>query len=237
MLGVLGRAACLAVFALFSAAPATIAADGGGRETVVILHGMGRTRASMAVLAARFKAAGYETLSFPYGTAADTLEETTEALAGYLEKRVKTERYHFVAHSLGNVIIRNALRRKLRPGLGRIVMLAPPNKPARLAKLLRENPIFRWRTGDSGRKLSEDEFYKTLPTPPVEFGVIAGDKGQKMTFDGPNDGVVDVEGTKLAGMKDFVIVHHTHTFMMNAKDTFSLSRRFLESGSFEGPEP
>ncbi len=225
------RGAFLAALALCAAAPAALSAE-GERETVVILHGMGRTRASMAVLAARFQAAGFETLSFPYGTAASTLEETSAALAVYLEKRVKTERYHFVAHSLGNIIIRNALRGKLRPGLGRIVMLAPPNQPARLAKLLKENPVFRWRTGDSGQKLSEEEFYKTLPTPPVEFGVIAGDKGQKLTFEGPNDGIVEVEGTKLAGMKDFVLVHHTHTFMMNAKDTFSLCRRFLESGSF-----
>jgi len=34
-------------------------------ETVVLLHGMGRSRLSMAVLSHRFKQAGYQTLNFP----------------------------------------------------------------------------------------------------------------------------------------------------------------------------
>jgi len=201
-------------------------------ETVVILHGMGRTRVSMMILAERFKNAGYETHNFPYGEKDSSLDEISDALAVFLEKNVQTPRYHFVAHSLGNVIIRNALRKSLRPGLGRIVMLAPPNRPARLAKLLKESHFYRWLVGDSGQKLAEDEFYRTLPVPPVEFGIIAGDKGQRLSFDEPNDGIVDVEGTKLAGMKAFAIVHHTHTFLMNAKDTFVLCKQFLQSGSF-----
>lgn len=211
-------------------------ADAGARrevETVVVLHGMGRTRASMMVLAARFRRAGYETLNFPYETATTTLPELSDSLAKFLEKNVRTERYHLVGHSLGNIIVRNAMKRELRPGLGRVVMLAPPNRPARLAKMFRDNLLFRWVTGDAGRKLGEDEFYKTLPVPPVEFAVIAGDTGQKLTFDGPNDGIVDVEGTKLEGMKAHAVLHHTHTFLMNGSDTFELSKRFLESGSFE----
>ena len=42
-------------------------------------------------------------------------------------------------------------------------------------------------TGDSGQKLSEEEFYRNLPVPTVPFGVIAGDKGQRLTFNEPND--------------------------------------------------
>lgn len=214
-------------------APPASAEAARTNETVVILHGMGRTRASMLVLMARYKEAGYEALNFPYSTTGASLDETSDSLAAFLEKSVKTERYHLIGHSLGNIIIRHTLRTAARPGLGRVVMLAPPNRPARLAKLLKGNRLFHWLTGDNGRKLADDEFYRTLPAPPVEFGVIAGDKGQSLTFDGPNDGVVDVEGTKLEGMKDFATVHHTHTFLMNAKDTFTLSKRFLESGRFE----
>lgn len=207
------------------------------RETVVVLHGMGRTRASMLVLVLRFKRAGYETLNFPYGQKESSLEDISLALAAFLEKNVKTPRYHLIGHSLGNVIIRHALRKTVRPGLGRIVMLAPPNRPARLAKLLKDNRLYRWLMGDSGQKLSEEEFYRTLPAPPVEFAVIAGDKGQRLTFEGPNDGIVDVEGTKLDGMKASAVVHHTHTLLMNAKDTFELCKRFLEQGSLDEKRP
>jgi triacylglycerol lipase len=116
-------------------------------------------------------------------------------------------------------------------------MLAPPNQPAHLAKLLTKNLIYRWFTGDSGQKLSEEEFYRDLPAPTVPFGVIAGDKGQSLTFSEPNDAVVTVESTKLEGMADWLLLHHGHTFIMNCKDTFEYCQHFIERGRFKQPEP
>ena len=112
-------------------------------------------------------------------------------------------------------------------------MLAPPNHPAHLAKRFKKNLLYRWITGESGQKLSEEEFYAALPVPAVEFGIIAGDKGQKLTFSEPNDGLVPVEGAKLEGMSDFLVLHHAHTFIMNCKDTFEHSKSFIEKGSFQ----
>ena len=112
-------------------------------------------------------------------------------------------------------------------------MLTPPNHPAHLAKRLKKNLLYRWLTGESGQKLSEEEFYRDLPVPEADFGVIAGDKGQKMTFSEPNDGVVTIESTKLEGMNDFILLHHSHTFIMNCKDTFEQCKNFIETGSFQ----
>jgi triacylglycerol lipase len=205
-------------------------------ETVVLLHGMGRSRLSMVVLSHRFKGAGYRTLNFPHSQANRSLDELSGKLVAFIKERVKTPRYHLVAHSLGNVIIRNAFRKEWPPGLGRIVMLAPPNQPAHLAKRFKKNLIYRLFTGDSGQKLSEEEFYAALPVPKVDFGVIAGGKGQKLTFSEPNDGLVTVESTKLDGMKDFIVLNHAHTFIMNCKDTFEHCKGFIETGSFVHPE-
>ena len=78
--------------------------------------------------------------------------------------------------------------------------------------------------------------YRELPVPRVEFGVIAGSKSRTGLLRGePNDGVVTVESTKLDGMSDWVLVHHTHTFMMNSRGTFELVRNFLRSGRFQAP--
>ena len=105
-----------------------------------------------------------------------------------------------------------------------------------MAKLLKKNPVYRIFTGDSGQKLSEDEFYSDLPVPTAPFGVIAGDKGQSLTFSEPNDAVVTVESTKLDGMTDWILLHHGHTFIMNCKDTFDHCRHFIEHGSFKQSE-
>ena len=205
-------------------------------ETVVLLHGQGRSRLSMVVLGKRFRSAGYQTLNFPYNQTIDSLDEISDQLIEFIAKKAKTTNYHLIGHSLGNVIIRNAFRKKFPDGLGKIVMLAPPNQPAHLAKLFKKNPLYRMFTGDSGQKLSQDEFYRSLPVPKVPFGVIAGDKGQSLTFSEPNDAVVTVESTKLDGMTDWILLPHGHTFIMNGKDTFQQCRHFLEQGSFKQSE-
>jgi triacylglycerol lipase len=204
--------------------------------TIVLLHGQGRTRLSMVVLGKRFRSAGYQTLNFPYNQTIRSLDEISGQLVEFIGQKVKTSDYHLIGHSLGNIIIRNSFRKDYPAGLGKIVMLAPPNQPAHLAKRLKKNPIYRLFTGDSGQKLSEEKFYRDLPIPRVPFGVIAGDKGQSLTFSEPNDGVVTVGSTKLEGMADWILLHHGHTFIMNCKDTFEHCVRFIESGRFKQPE-
>jgi hypothetical protein len=189
----------------------------------VLLHGMGRGRASLWVLETRLKTAGFRTVNFPYVTHSRPLDQLSADLIKFITENVKTPSYSIVAHSLGNIIVRNCFHREMPPGLKRIVMLAPPNRPADLARALKDNPVYRWFTGESGQQLASDEFYRTLPVPTVEFGV---------TLKEPNDGVITVESTKLDGMKAWVLVHQSHTFIMNSRQVAQLVTRFLEHGDF-----
>jgi len=175
-------------------------------------------------------------VNFPYNQTIDTLDEISSQLIDFIRKKVKTKNYHLIGHSLGNVIIRDAFQKEYPDGLRKVVMLAPPNQPALLAKRLKKNLLYRCFTGDSGQKLSEEEFYNGLPVPTVPFGVIAGNKGQRLTFSEPNDGLVSIESTKLDGMADWILLHHGHTFIMNCKDTFDHCRHFIESGLFKQSE-
>ena len=199
----------------------------------MLLHGMGRSWISMALLGLRLKRAGYEVHLFGYSSRRESLEALSSRLKRIVKERVEASEYHLIGHSLGNIIVRNGFRGDgFAPGLKRVVMLAPPNGPAALASTLRHSRLYQWWTGDSGQKLADENFYRDLPVPSVEFGVIAGDKGHRLGFGDDNDGVVRVENTKLDGMRDWVRVHHTHTFIMLARDTFALCCRFLRSGSF-----
>jgi hypothetical protein len=201
-------------------------------EAVVLLHGMGRSWLSMALLGHRLARDGYEVHLFGYSPRAASLDDLTHRLQRTIREKVEAHTYHLIGHSLGNIIVRNGFAAEYREGLGRIVMLAPPNGPAALASRLRHSRLYRWWTGDSGQKLADEVFYLGLPVPTVPFGVIAGDKGHRLTFDEPNDGVVRVANTRLAGMADWVVVHHTHTFIMLASDTHALCLRFLRDGRF-----
>jgi len=202
-------------------------------ETVVLLHGLGRSRASLWPLARRLKAEGFAVRNFPYSPALHRFDTLTEQLHDFIVEKVRTPTYHLVGHSLGNVLIRARFQFGYPNGLGRIVMLAPPNHPAHLARRLQGCPPFHWVAGESGKLLASEEYYATLPVPHVPFGVIAGDKGQRVTFDEPNDGIVTVECTRLSGMADHLVVPCVHTFIMNSKRVARSTATFLREGRFD----
>lgn len=206
---------------------------------VFLIHGMGRSRASMALLALRLARQGHAPALFGYGVRRQTLEEIVDRFVDTVRAKVeapetgngtRTEPYAVVGHSLGNVITRLASPR-LPPGFARFVMLAPPNRPPALARAMRENPFFRRATHDAGRKLTDGAFFEEVPIPDVPSLIIAGTRGPRaawLPFGGaPNDSIVGVEETRLPGVPS-VEVHGVHTFLMNRRDVFALVRGFLD---------
>lgn len=204
----------------------------GERESIVLLHGLGRSRASLWRLQRRLRRAGFTTHNFPYAPTFHRFDTLVSRLHDFIVDQVDTPRYHLVGHSLGNVLIRARFRVGYPTELGRIVMLAPPNHPSKLARNLRSCPPFRLWAGDAGQQLGSKAFYATLPTPDVPFGVIAGNKGQRLTFGEPNDGIVTVESTRLNGMTEHLVLPHTHTFIMNSRAAADATIRFLRHGTF-----
>ena len=69
-----------------------------------------------------------------------------------------------------------------------------------------------------------------------ELGVIAGSESISPILSyylpNPDDGKVSVARTRVAGMSDFIVVPHSHAFMMRAADTIQQTIAFLESGAF-----
>jgi triacylglycerol lipase len=187
----------------------------------------------MMLLQERLEEAGFATVSHGYVAAFDgDISDLAEELREVVLEEVRTPCYHFVAHSLGNVIVRQGFEEGWPEGLGRIVMLAPPNQPPKLARWVKDNPIFKLWSGEAGQRIADPGYYRQLPVPEVEFGVIAGDRGQSLTFDEPNDGILAVDSTRLAGMADFLVLPRSHTFLMNGRDTAEAVVRFLRTGRF-----
>lgn len=201
-------------------------------RTVFLLHGMGRSRLSMQVLAFRFRRAGRRAVCVPYDHAALSLDAITRDLLALVAREAGGVGYDLVGHSLGNIIIRNGFKAGYPPGLGRVVMLAPPNSPPALARVLRDFPPYRWLGGDSGQRLADPAFYASLPAPEVPFAVVAGERGLA-AWGEPNDAVLPVACTRLAGMREFHVVRRSHTFIMNAPETFELAEGFLRGGGEE----
>lgn len=200
---------------------------------VFLIHGMGRSKASMALLARRLRARGHVVSSFGYYVTRAPLSTIAERFGAHVRTSVvDDEPYAIVGHSLGNIITR-AASPGLPKGFSRFVMLAPPNRPPLLARALAKNPVFQVLTRDAGRMLCDDGFYACLPVPDVPMLIIAGTGGPQvpwLPFRGaPSDGVVAVEETVLPGVPHLA-VPAIHTFIMNDRRATAAIVEFIEQG-------
>jgi triacylglycerol lipase len=234
---------CMQIYA--SAAPSN--------ETVVLLHGLGRTPSSLARLAHELKHAGYRVINVPYPSRTRSLEAiATEWLPAQLATAQITEaaQVHFVTHSMGGILVRMWLRECGAPrNLGRVVMLAPPNAGSEIVERLGGFAPFRWCTGVNGHRLgtNADALPTTLgswPRNAGELGVIAGSARlnpfASSWVPAPNDGKVSVASTHLDGERDHVVVPYSHTWLGWRRETIGEVKAFLRDGKFSrknAPQP
>ncbi len=211
-------------------------------ECVVLLHGLARTSSSLDVMQAALEEDGYLTANIDY----PSREHEIVALAtlavgeGLASCRAgeNVEKIHFVTHSLGGILVRQYLSTETVDELGRVVMLGPPNQGSNAVDDLEGVPGFDWLNGPAGHQLGKGEASVPLALGPVDFelGVIAGNRTidpiTSAVLDDPDDGKVSVEDTKIDGMDDFVIVEHSHAFMMRMQQPIDLTKKFLRTGSF-----
>jgi len=224
-------------------------------DTVVLLHGLGLGGWAMARLERSLRAEGYRTVNLTYPSRSLPLEQlAAEWLPAQLRSRgvAAAPHFHFVTHSMGGIVLRAWLREEQRKygsrpptGLGRVVMLAPPNQGSAVADRLHRFPPFRWFTGVNGIRLGTgaDSLPRALGPWPAEIdlGVIAGDRTLNPLFsawlDGVNDGKVSVASTRLAGMRDHLVLPHSHTWLQWRADTARAVGHFLQHGRFSPPTP
>ncbi|MDP6651528.1 MAG: alpha/beta hydrolase, partial [Gammaproteobacteria bacterium] len=68
------------------------------------------------------------------------------------------------------------------------------------------------------------------------LGVIAGDTNINpvnwFLMEGPNDSIVSVESTRVAGMAAHKVLPVTHSFMMRNNEVIDNTIHFLKTGSF-----
>lgn len=216
-------------------------------DTVILVHGLGRTPASMLVLEARLEAAGYRVESFGYPSRSEPIEDLVVRLATAVRECCSAgeNTLHFVTHSMGGVLVRSYLAGRDEPFEGRVVMLSPPSQGSEIVDSYADSPLLRKLLGPSGVRLGTDSAGIASELGPVDFslGIITGDRSinpiGSWLIPGPDDGKVSVSRARLEGAADFLVVHATHTFIMNRGDVAEQVAHFLANGEFmreEGDE-
>ncbi len=211
------------------------------QQCVVLLHGLGRGAGAMSEIEDKLQQQGYGVWNDGYPSMQEdvaTLAETYVSRALDYCQDSGAEQIHFVTHSLGGILVRQYLQTHEVVGLGKIVMLAPPNHGSEVSDYLKQYAWFEAVIGPVGPVLSTapDSVPNTLQPIPGVIGIIAGtaslDPWFAWMFDGPNDGKVSVASARLDEMADFLVVDHSHTFIMGADDVIEQIEYFLLHGRF-----
>lgn len=212
------------------------------RSLVVVVHGLGRSRLSMAKLTTRLEKNGFEVLNWGYNSLTGGIHEFGQRLAEQLKNHRNHHLIHGVGHSLGGLILRHAF--SVNPQQGqRLVTLGTPHQGARL--IARHGWLF-------GHKLipqiitemhPSSRIIKDLPIPPIEIGAIAGVQQfhplnpiswlNCLADEGiPHDGTVDIESAKIKGCADYREVYANHSFLPSNEAVIEHTVHFLDTGIF-----
>ncbi len=208
-------------------------------DCVILLHGLARTEVSMEPMAEFLEAEGFTVTNPGYPSRHASIEELAEAtVPAALDACQGSEAVHFVTHSMGGILVRQYLAGNDIARLGRVVMLGPPNRGSEVVDTLGELPGFQLLNGEAGLQLGTGGHWLPDRLGPANFdvGVIAGTKSLNPLLSamipGDDDGKVSVHNAALEGMRDFIALPATHTFMMRDAEVMCQVLHYLQHGSF-----
>ncbi|MCP5055545.1 MAG: alpha/beta hydrolase [bacterium] len=199
----------------------------------------------MRPLEKRLAREGYAVHNLGYPSRSEPPEALVDHLQGSLDQCCveSGERLHFVTHSLGGVLARAVLAEKRPEALGRVVMIAPPNKGSELVDTFGNDWWFRLFLGPTAETLGtgRTSFPRSIGPPDYELGIIAGAHPLSSNVGawivtGENDGVVSIESARVEGMTDFLAVPAGHVRIRNNDGVVDEVIHFLRAGRFEHGE-
>jgi pimeloyl-ACP methyl ester carboxylesterase len=200
----------------------------------LFVHGMGRSPLSGWPLLRRLKGAGLETQTFGYAVTIHGFSAIAERLSARIEQLARQGDYILIGHSLGGVLIRAALA-DLHADVPRprhLFLLGSPVQPARLARRLRFNPIFRALTRDCGQLLGSGRRMRGIKVPNVPVTAVTGTRAAPRALglfgNEPNDGIVSASETFADWIEDRVEIPVVHTLLPSSLEAADAILRRLK---------
>ena len=204
---------------------------------VVYVHGLWLNGAEFTLMSRRLKAEyGFETHRFRYPSVGAPLDAITDRLSRFIA-RIAADHVHFVAHSLGGVVLCRFFEEARSIPEGRVVFLGSPTVGSDTARRVAR---YRLLAPLLGRTVADELVNPARERRWIcsrELGCIAGTRPMGLgrlfsRFDELSDGTVAVSETKLPGHKAHLTLPVSHTGMLLSSQVAREVGSFLDSGHF-----
>jgi pimeloyl-ACP methyl ester carboxylesterase len=207
--------------------------NGSSRQVVILVHGLWLGGWTMQGLRLRLARRGHVAYTFSYPSVAQSLDAHARRLAARIAELPQPV-IHLVGYSLGGLVVLRCLRNHGEQRIGRVVLMGTPVRSCVAGRHLENLAAGKRLLGASG------DIWRNLPEvfrPGCELGVIAGSRSWGlgrllMRLPGTNDGVVRLEETEVAGMRDRVVLPLSHSGMLVSAHAAREVAFFLERGAF-----
>ena len=203
-------------------------------QTVVLLHGIWMKSIVMQPLARQLRQAGYKTRCYSYPALFRTPAENARVFSDYIND-IDTDRLHFVAHSLGGIVLMHYFD-QFQPAVdGRVVMLGSPLAGSENAHKINElmfSSLMLGRSVEEGLLGDVPEWHGDR-----ELGMIAGSKSMGVgnllgRSKETSDGAVLLSETWIDGISDHITLPVSHSGMLISARVAEQVIHFLEKGHF-----
>ena len=201
---------------------------------VILIHGLWMNGMDMSLLRHRIHEAGYATRRFSYSSVRRSPAENAQCLDAFARESSHPV-VHFIAHSLGGLVLRHLFHNHPDQKPGRIVTLGTPHQSSSAVRQLSRLRLSRRLLGKS----IEAGLTGGAPlwSGCHELGSIAGTLGLGLGLlipgiPAPSDGTVAVCETCLEGMRGHVCVSASHTGLLFSRQAAFQSLHFLHHGVF-----
>ena len=209
---------------------------------IILTHGLWVPGVVMQPLAARLERAGFRCRTFSYMGATRPLAVHVERLARMAHEAGPA---HFIGHSLGGLVVLEALNSHPELEVGRVVLLGTPARGCHAGRRIARYRLGRWLLGQSEELWRERhpagrEGRAARWTRPEALGVLAGSLpfglGRVLgALPGVNDGVVSLEETSVEGMAERAVLPVGHSQMLISARVAEHAAQFLLHGHFPPP--
>jgi len=205
--------------------------DADKKEVVILVHGLWMKGPELFFIRYKLMRQGYRVYQFHYPSILKSPEQNAASLFQFVSK-INSPVIHFVAHSLGGIVLAHLFAHHEIKQQGKIVLIGSPLKGSAAAAYLHKNKLMKFLLGKSVIKgLLGDAPKESLKQ---KVCVIAGTNGPgagqlfaAKAMQKPNDGTVNLHETQLENAAEFHEIARSHFLLLISNKVTTIMINFL----------